>query len=161
MFTTSDFPGTFGKVYSLRLPAGNYQFLFWRYYAFRASTTETPKDLHPLNFTVQAGRAVYVGGFDTIGFKKQQGIFHQMVEHDWVVVNDDRARDLPAFSRLCSSFDPGLIDVRVMDRAPGCRNRKNRTPKSRLLCPSGNGQRHPGGGPLMSYGPPGLGRPIR
>jgi hypothetical protein len=45
-------------------------------------------------------------------------IIHQKVEHDWVVVNDDRARDLPAFRRLCSAFDPDLIDVKVMDTAP-------------------------------------------
>ena len=123
--TSSDFPAMFGKVYSLRLPAGNYQFLFWRYHAFRSSVTETPKNIHPLNFTVQAGRAVYLGGFDTIGFKKQQGIFHQIVENDWVAVHDDRARDLPVFSGVCSAFDSSLIDIRVMDPAPWMPQQKN------------------------------------
>jgi hypothetical protein len=44
--------------------------------------------------------------------------------------------DLPAFSRLCFSFDPSLIDVRVMDSAPWMPQQKNRTPKSRLMRPS-------------------------
>lgn len=114
----SDFPGMFGKVYSLRLPAGNYQFLFWRYHAYRSSETESPRNIQPLAFTVQAGRAVYLGGFDPIGFERKQGIFHATVENDWVLVRDDRARDLPTFFGLCPAFDRNLLDVGVMDTSP-------------------------------------------
>ncbi len=114
----SDFPGMFGKVYGLRLPAGNYQFLFWKYHAFRSPETESPINIQPLTFTVQAGRAVYLGGFDPIGFERKQGIFHATVENDWVLVRDDRARDLPAFFNLCPAFDRNLLDVSVMDTSP-------------------------------------------
>jgi TPR repeat protein len=114
----SDFPGMFGKVYSLRLPAGNYQILFWRYHAFGSSETESPRNIQPLTFTVQADRAVYLGGFDPIGFERKQGIFHATVEDDWVLVRDDRTRDLPAFFNLCPAFDRNLLDISVMDTSP-------------------------------------------
>lgn len=110
----SDFTDVFGKLIVLRLPAGNYEFKYWTV-KFGMGTRQ-PMHIQPLTFTVEAGRAVYLGSFDTV-VTQGETILHQTIDDPWVFVRDRHARDLPVFATKCPGFDPGLIDLKVMDTA--------------------------------------------
>lgn len=112
---SSDFSGVFGKLFVLRLQPGTYQFKSWTMAS--GLMTETPLWIHPLTFRVEAGRAVYLGGFDP-SIRQGENLLHQTAYSSWILVHDDRSRDLPVFFRKCAGFDASLLDIRVMDPAP-------------------------------------------
>lgn len=115
----SDFSGVLGKLYVLRLPAGDYQFSDWEYKPLgRMNATEQPAGIHPLTFAVAGGRAVYLGGFDPSIIEEGKNLLHQKVVAAWVLVHDDQSRDLPVFFNKCPGFDRNLLDVKVMDTSP-------------------------------------------
>jgi len=113
----SDFDGVFGKLYVLRLPAGDYQFSDWEDEPLGMNGTERPAGIHPLTFAVAGGRAVYLGGFDP-SMSEGKNLFHRKVDTTWVLVHDDQSRDLPVFFNKCPGFDRNLLDVRVIDTSP-------------------------------------------
>jgi hypothetical protein len=113
---SSDFTAVSGKLFILRLPAGSYYFEGWSFLNGREQVW--PKGIHPLPFNIQAGKAVYLGGFDPLGVEGKKGMFHVVQERAWVLVYDDRKRDLPAFLNKCPGFAPSQLDVRVMDTTP-------------------------------------------
>jgi len=113
----SDFDGVFGKLYVLRLPAGDYQFSDWEDEPLGMNGTERPAGIHPLTFAVAGGRAVYLGGFDP-SLSEGKNLFHRKVDTTWILVHDDQSRDLPVFFNKCPGFDRNLLDVRVMDTSP-------------------------------------------
>ena len=115
----SDFSGVLGKLYVLRLPAGDYQFSDWQYTPLGSlGATERPAGIHPLTFAVAGGRAVYLGGFDPSIIEEGKNLFHSKVVTAWVLVHDDQSRDLPVFFNKCPGFDRNLLDIKVMDTSP-------------------------------------------
>lgn len=112
---SSDFTDVFGKLFILRLKAGTYQFKDWT--AVSGLMKETPFDIHPLKFTVEAGRAVYLGGFDP-SIQQGENLFHQTVYSSWILLHDHSSRDMPVFFSKCPGFDTGRVDVRIIDTSP-------------------------------------------
>jgi hypothetical protein len=117
----SDFPDVFGKLYVLHLRAGTYEFLGWDYGdqpgLLGPKRYRQALGIHPLPFTVKAGRAVYVGSFEP---ELYEGInlFHQKVVEPWVFVRDRHLRDVGALAEKCPGFDVDHLDIEVMDTTP-------------------------------------------
>jgi hypothetical protein len=112
----SDFEGIFGRLYVLKLKAGDYEFRGWNYEDMRGQN-RTPLGIGKLPFRVTAGQATYVGSFDPkLVFGKNA--LGQTIGRPWVTVSDQQARDLALFSRKCPAFDAGRIAVEIMDSAP-------------------------------------------
>ena len=114
----SDFTGAYGRIFILRLPAGDYEFPTWQYQLYGSLDTTHPLHIHPLTFRIEGGRAVYLGGFDPIAFERKEGLFNAKVNKGWVVVRDDHTRDLPVLFNKCPGLDRALLDVKVMDTSP-------------------------------------------
>jgi hypothetical protein len=113
----SDFVGVDGKIYILKLPEGTYQFTGWNYGIVISTLKQYPKGISPLTFNVEKGRAIYLGGFEPSTFKGKNFV-HETVYSAWVLVQDDRTRDLPVLFKRCPAFDPKMLDVKVMDTTP-------------------------------------------
>lgn len=115
----SDFTNAYGRLFILRLPAGNYEFPTWQYQLYGSLATTRPLHIHPLTFSVQSGRATYIGGFDPVVFQRKEGLIRQSVaDRAWVLVHDDHSRDLPVLFNKCPGLDRNLLDVKVMDTTP-------------------------------------------
>ncbi len=104
-------------MFILRLPAGTYQFTDWSYTPKRGTLTEQPVGIGPLTFEVEKGRGVYLGGFDP-AISQGKNLFHEKIDTAWVLVHDDRTRDLPVLLKKCPAFDSKQLDLSVMDTTP-------------------------------------------
>ena len=113
----SDFPDGFGRVFILRLSAGDYEFVDWSYKGFGKMGMSKALGVKPLKFTVEAQHAVYLGNFDPYMFEGRN-LFGQTVVEPWLTIRDQSTRDLTAFQAKCPGFDVTQIDVKVMDPAP-------------------------------------------
>lgn len=105
----SDFAGTFGRLYVLKLKAGDYEFKTWSFTLAEPgerTTVHTPaKTPAALPFKVVAGRATYLGSFSA----------SKAAERDIAVTIEDQSkRDVPVFAQKCPNVDAGLIDTRLI-----------------------------------------------
>jgi hypothetical protein len=115
----SDFTDAYGRLFILRLPAGDYEFPTWQYQLYGSLETTHPLHIRPLTFSIQSGRATYIGGFDPVVFQHKGGLIRQSVaDKAWVLVHDDQSRDLPVLFNKCPGLDRNLLDVKVMDTTP-------------------------------------------
>jgi TPR repeat protein len=114
----SDFTDAYGRLFILRLPAGDYEFPTWQYQLNGSLDTTRPLHIHPLTFGIQSGRATYIGAFDPVVFQHKGGWIRQSADRAWVLVHDDHSRDLPVLFSKCPGLDRNLLDVKVMDTTP-------------------------------------------
>jgi hypothetical protein len=115
----SDFTNAYGRLFILRLPAGDYEFPTWQYQLYGSLDTTRPLHIRPLTFSIQSGRATYIGGFDPVVFQHKGGlILKSVADKAWVLVHDDHSRDLTVLFNKCPGLDRNLLDVKVMDATP-------------------------------------------
>lgn len=115
--TARDFEDSsgYGTVFSARLPAGEYEvFNVWFYRSTQFGTTDySLKDPVSIRFTVQPGRATYLGEF--IGHRMVgQNMFGTPVTAGaYFVVSDKLARDVELLKKKGNAPDPAGIDNQV------------------------------------------------
>lgn len=114
---SSDFSDTFGRIFILRLPAGDYEFQDWSYQGFGRPGASRALGVKPIKFTVEAQRIVYVGNFYPNMFEAKN-LLGQTVIDPWLTIRDQSTRDLTVFRTKCPNFDVTQIDVKVMDPTP-------------------------------------------
>lgn len=109
----SDFANLFGRLYVLKLKAGDYEFKTWSYTLAQPSERTTvhmpAKTPATLPFKVVAGRATYLGSFSAT-----------MVSNSdlAVTIEDQSKRDTPVFAQKCPSVDAGVVDTRPVKTGP-------------------------------------------
>lgn len=110
----SDFDGAFGRLYAIKVEAGDYEFRQWTYTRARqsertAAVRSPRKPVSRLPFKVTAGRVVYLGSFAP-----------SLLPDDSlsVVIGAQSQRDLAVFARKCPNVDTGRIDVQPLQPGP-------------------------------------------
>ncbi len=105
----SDFDHTFGRLYVLKLKAGDYEFRKWSFTQGRPNerTKVNPakKSLGKLPFKVAAGRVTYLGSFSPSMVSDRELS---------VTVVDQGKRDMETFAKKCPTADANNINLQLL-----------------------------------------------
>jgi hypothetical protein len=113
----TDFDDQFGRVYAIRLPEGHYDFTQWAYLGHRTLGWRSGVRVLPLPFSVQRGRATYLGSFEPVVWTGKS-LFGNTMDAAYPAVADRHERDLEVFHHKCPRFDPALIDLGLLKLGP-------------------------------------------
>ena len=106
----SDFDGAFGRLYAVKVEAGDYEFRKWTFtqarIGERTATVRSPrKSVTPLPFKVAAGRVVYLGSFAPSAVSSGDLS---------VTIAEQSQRDIQALAKKCPNLDTGRIDIQPL-----------------------------------------------
>ena len=106
---TSDFPGTFGRLYVLKLKAGDYEFRKWSFtqgLPGERTNVKSPKPLPSvLPFKVTAGHITYLGSFSP-----EMADDHNLS----VTLYDQSKRDIEVLGQKCPNVDVSKVDTELL-----------------------------------------------
>jgi hypothetical protein len=109
----SDFDGPFGRLYVLKLKAGEYEFRSWVFTQARSGAQTVPhtrkKPQTTLPFKVEAGRVTYLGSFAPSMISG-----HELS----VTVVDQNKRDMQALTKKCPDMDMSIVDSKPIKPGP-------------------------------------------
>jgi hypothetical protein len=109
--------GDEGVAYSLKLPAGNYEFYdcFLFTQSGEVEVRAMPKEHFSIPFTVEPGRVVYVGEFRLTGLMGKTPRGYPIPAGGYYQVRDRRVRDIAILSSLNPGIDWSQSTSRVLN----------------------------------------------
>jgi hypothetical protein len=110
----SDYDDGYGLLRAIELPPGDYVLSHWNF--FNGSGVDYfPRDIGELPFTVRAGRVTYVGSFDLVLERGRNAFGVEIAYNPWLVVSDQRERDLAIMLSKFPAIAREQVDVAVPD----------------------------------------------
>lgn len=106
----SDFKDVCARLFVVDLPAGDYDITGWNI-DNGLKTYITPRQWVPARFTIQAGKATYIGNIH-MGIAVGQNVFTiHIIAGGWAFLHDERARDIPVLKQRYPTLDDGNITI--------------------------------------------------
>lgn len=110
----SDYGDGYGLLQLVEVPAGTYVLDHWQFFN-GTGATYSPREIGQMEFTIQPGRATYVGSFDLSVHQGENVFGADIAINPWVFVSDQWARDREVLARKFPRVDPSLVDVAIID----------------------------------------------